>query len=302
MINLLNIGELSQSRRHETVLRAIHSQPYFYRFNFPIVAGLPPETQVSQNIGINRDFYLTEIQGNFGEAYVATDTLFQISVWTNYLRSVYRYSASAKLDTAFVDYEARFRVPVVQEVFCDRQFEYQPIHIRNSDKVFCEIVNLEEKTNNLDIDVILKGFSLISNVYVTPAETQQINDSINRPVTPEFLRFTVEETGKKTFVVTNDNQPRLILGFGAINADSEKTLVPQATVSIQDLSRRLNLTDRAIPLEFIAPRLTCLLDAHRYWLPVEYYFPPYGKLAFDVDTTFVQDGGGFEFTILTRTV
>lgn len=302
MINLLNFGDLSTTRRQQIALRAIHTQPYFYKFEFPVLAGATPQTQYSANVGINRDFYLTDVQSNFGEAFTATGSLFDMSLWTNYQRSLYRWQTSSKLPTPFLSYEARFQTPVNQEKFDDRQFEYKPLLIRNGDKIFAEIENADTKNAGTDIYVILKGFNLLTNVFLDPRETEQINNSIAAPVSPELLKFEVTETGRRSFVITNDNRPRLILGFGATNRDEAKTLVPEVKISIQDLSRRLNLTDTAIPLEFIAPRLTCLLDQHRYWLPTEYYFPPFAKLAFDVDATFQQSGNGVEINLLTRTI
>jgi hypothetical protein len=56
-----------------------------------------------------------------------------------------------------------------------------------------------------------------------------------------------------------------------------------------------------IPIEYFAPRLTCLRDTHIYYLPVEAFFEPLNALRFEMDTD-LNGGAGFEFTMVTRKV
>lgn len=266
-------------------------------------------TRFANAIGIDRDFYLTEIQGDFCEAFNDVASLYNISLYSGYNNSLYRYDASSQLPSAFVATDARFRTAVVNEIFDDRQYENTPRLIPKNDRVYCQVTNLvAEAGNPTDLNIILKGFSLIDDVNLDGRTIDQLNNSLSKQVEWQIFKINVTDEaadrGLKSYILENDNQPRLILGCGAINSTTTKGNVSEMNVTITEIARRLRLTDTAIPLQFIAPRLTCLLDAHIYYLPIEYYFQPYAKLQFDIDNIWVNGGtpAGAEIAILTRTV
>lgn len=305
MIDINNLNcDLTPEGRRTSLQRAIYTQPYFYRFEFPITAGDPRDTQFSQNVGINRDFFITEWQGNFGEVLRETGSLFNVTLYSAYYDSLYRFEAGHKLPTGQVLTEARFRTPITNEKFDDRQAETFPYLVRKNDKIYAQIANVNVKNDVGNANIVLKGFNVNEDAYITPMQTEQYNASLAKDVEWQFFKINVTDQGVKQYILENDNQPRLILGFCAINSVSEKAQVSEINVSITEIARRLRLTDTKIPLQFIAPRLTCLRDTHIYYLPVEFAFQPYSKLQFDIENIWVNDQtpAGAEISILTRTV
>lgn len=304
MIDLTNTKYIPLGNRREILMRALYTQPFYYRMDFPILPEAEKTSQFAQNIGIGRDFYLTETLGNFAEVFTDTTSLFDITLYTGNNRSLWRYEATRKLPTGFMLQDARFRTAIAAQIFDDRQFEYPPKLIRNNDKVYAEIRNVNTKADTGNAIVVLKGFALVDNAYLSESETAQINKSLNSEVQWQWFKIKVEDlNGKKTFILENDKIPRLILGFGAVNSVSEKSNVSFAELQIKDLSRRLQFTDRPIPLEFIAPRLTCEQDTHIYYLPTEYYWQPLARLEFDINN--IPPGetdAGFELAVLTRNI
>lgn len=305
MIDIANERRLTQNERADIVRRALYSQPYFYKMAFPILTGGEKIILTSGAIGINRDFYLTELQGNFDQVFTDAGTLFDLTLYTGYNRSLWRFNSGQKIPTGFTLTDARFRVPVPNQIFDDRQFENFPIHIQKNDRVIAELVNVEPKIADAEAVIVLKGFNVSpGDSYVDPSEFAEINRALDKENYDwEFFKIEVTDEGKRSFVISNDRFPRLILGFGAVNSSEIKAAASNATITIDDLSRRLRLTDNAIPVEFIAPRLTCLADAHFYYLPIEYYWQPLGKMQFTIENIFspVLDAG-FELVMLTRTL
>lgn len=308
MIDTINQGQIDSADRLDCINRAIRTIPYFYKMEFPIAAGANPLSQFEQRLGIGQDFYLTEMQGNFGEVFTETASLFNVSLYTGYLNSLYRWDAGSGLPSSFILTEGRFRTTLINEKFDDRQFESFPKLIPRNDRIYGRIRNLSAKSDATTAKIILKGFNILENFGLSVDESRLVNDSLSKPVQWEYFKISVtadeHDRGQRTYVLENDKYPRLILGFGAINTTSDKAAVSAIDVSITDVARRIQLTDSAIPLEFIAPRLTCLSDAHLYYLPVEYYFPPLGKLEFQINNTWISDeiAAGAEIAVLMRTI
>ena len=304
MLDTKNQYWISDKDRGEILQRALYTHPYYYKMAFPIESGAPVGTLYNQRIGIGKDFFLTEYMGNFGEVHEATGALFNATLYTGYNRSLYRFDTSRKLPTGQLLTEARFRTVLPNQVFDDRQFETLPVKIKQNDRVYGEIASGDTPDEDSEAIILLKGFAMLSDMYVTPTEQRQLTESLGKDVQWEFLKVTVDKEGKHSYILENDRYPRLILGFGAVNSTSDKSLVSAADCTITDISRRIQLTDTEIPVSFIAPRLTCLLDANLYYLPIEYYFQPFAKLQFDVNNVSPDqdDKQGLEIAILTRTV
>lgn len=307
MIDVINQRqrELTEDQRAAIARRMMYSQPMFYRMDFPIEATVGKKTHVSQGVvGINRDFYLTEMQANFDQVFDDTGALFDITLYSAYNRSLWRHDAGLRLQTGFALTDARFRVPVVSQLFDDRQHEVAPFLIRQNDKIFGEIRNQTSVGADSTAKIIFKGFNVSpSEPYLSPPEIETISRSLAAPVRWEYFTIRVEDEGKKEYVLENDRFPRAILGFGAVNSTEVKTDVSEIVVTVDDLSRRLRLTDKPIPLEYIAPRLTCLADAHVYYLPIEYYWQPLGRLQFTIENTFAPlVESGAQIVAFTRTI
>jgi hypothetical protein len=301
MIDTLN-NLLSLQQRKQILARALYTNPYFYKLNFDISSGVASSTEFGSNVGINRDFFLTEMLGNFCDAFTTTGSLFNVSVYTAFLHSIYGYVPSTLLPVGFVMNDARFRTPIINEIYVDRQFEIPPVLIKNNDKIFVDIRNLDAKVAGADITIVLKGFNVIKDAFLSETETEKINRSLQGNADIEFFEITVDQQGINQIAKANDNFPRLILGFGITNESENKSQATQCTVTIKDTSRKVSLTDTAIPVEFIAPRMTCLQDAHLYTLPIEYYWQPFGNLEFTFNNNQTGTDDGFKFVIMTRKV
>lgn len=302
MINAVNFQQMDKTQREIVLKRSLFTQPFFTLLNFPLKAGTKPETQQTSKIDVNRDFYLTEIQADLSEAYVDTTALFDMSVYTGYQDSVYNYTSQQFLPASHIAYDARFRVLPANEVFDDRQRELFPFLIKNGDKIFCKIKNNIAKGDNGEINVMLGGFQKQPQVFVDSRVIASLYESLNSEIRFEYFKFEVVKDGQQTFIVTNDNTPRLILGFSARNSLSRKEFVSDSKLVIQDLTRQNRWNNEPIPLQFFAPRLTCLLDTHLYFLPIEYFFIPNGKLQIDLSNVSPNSQAGYEFEILTRTI
>lgn len=293
------LAQPSTDERRMMIHRAIGAHSYFYKAFFPVVQGIDNTPQYSQKIGINRDFFLTDVQANFNEVYATAGTLYNAQISTNYRRSLFRIDG--KLPSAFQSYDSRR--DAVTNIFTDVQFEIKPFAIERGDKILAEVQNLATKGADVDLYMVFKGFALVSNPFVPSREVEQINNSLALPATTDYFSFTVEAgTLKRDYIVTNDSRPRLVLGFCVQDLQSPTSTAP-VLVSIEDLSRQLTLTDSAIPLECIAPRVRSSEDQTVYYLPIEHYLPPLGKLSFSIEQLLGRGRvGGFRFSVLTRTV
>lgn len=307
MIDTTNFGQLTRQERIDSLNRALHTQPYFYKMAFPVPQVNDKINEFSQVLGINKDFYLTEIQGNFSQVLNDSGAYFDASFWTGYNESLYRFEAGRNIPTGFLMTEARFNNAGVEK-FDDRQFETFPKLIKQNGKIFGQFSDKGlPKSGSIDAITVFKGFAPV-DASLNNSEQRDIEASLSQDVRFQYFKITVSDQqnnrGKRSYILENDRFPRLILGFGAINNPTDKAQASNINVNIIDLTKRLQLTDTAIPLEFIAPRLTCVRDTHLYFLPVEYYFMPLSKLQFDIDNIWNanNDPAGAEIVILTRTI
>lgn len=296
---------MSRAERENILKRALVTQPYFAKLVFDLVAGSDLTPEYASKLEVNRDFYITDLQSNFGEIFTDIASYFAASLYTGYQKGIYRYDAQQLLPTSFQMYEARYDTPVVNEKGDDRQREIFPRLVPNGDKVYSTIKNLSAKGQDAEAIICLKGFQLQPQVFIDGRTYGNLTESLNRPIAFDYFKFNVNSDGaNQTKQIENDNFPRLILGFAARNTTADKSKVSQSKLLIRDITRQLQFNDEPIPLEFFAPRLTCLADEHIYMLPVEYYFQPFAKLQFILDNVSpdTDNKSGYEFSILTRTI
>ena len=312
MLDTINKGYISDSDRQDCIQRAIYTLPFFYKMQFPVVQDigvgpLIPSSEFEQRLGIGRDFYLTEIIADFGEAKDVIGSFFNLTLYTGNYDSLYRFEAGKELPSGFIAGEARFKSITANQRFVDRQNETFPKLIRKNDHVYAKLANTQPRLAPGTITIVLKGFIMLTEPFVSDTETAMLNDSLSKPICWDFFKVKVtddpHDRGKRAYVLENDKIPRLILGMGAINLKTVKAQLSAIDVDITDLSRRLQMTDTAIPLQFVAPRLTSLVDEHLYYLPTEYYFAPLGKMQFEINNVWMDDdhSNGAEIAILTRT-
>lgn len=295
---------ITREMRALTLKRALFTVPFFTRLDFAVNQNPAKNNAlVAQKVGINNAFFLTEVVGNLGEVNTAAGVLCNVSVWTMYEQSVYRYDTSQLLPSGFVATEARFQTLVANQLFDDRQREFMPFPVKDGDSLFAQVIPVGTPSVDTTATIVLKGFNVIPNAYIDTETIEKCEQSLDREARFESFKFTVEDDVKKVYTIENDAFPRLVLGFGTTNTVTNKADVSTATVQVRDATRRLQFSQLPIPLDFIAPRLTCLLDEHLYYLPIEYYLEPYGKLQFEIDNSYNNGTpAGFEFNVLTRTV
>lgn len=311
MIDVINSDFISDDDRRLSFQRALHSYPYFYHMDFVITPTTEIVTRLARTLGINRDFYLTEVLANYDETTIASVNITNnITLWTGYNESLFGIQAQELLPRSMVSVNAKARDSIGQLSFNDQQFEFPPKLIKNDDYITGQIQNTQLLTADGTTRIVLKGFSLLDNAYLTDMETQQINDSLANPVQWQTFNIDVPSnatywTGAPhTFSFKNDRYPRLMLGMMSANDAFDQAHPTNVNIlSMTDLTRRIEFLNRDIPLEFLAPRVPPVRDDSIYYLPIEYYLQPYAEIQIIFTETRVGGrGGGFSIGFLTRTV
>lgn len=307
MINLINNQDLNLEQRRNILNRALYSQPFFNLLAFTV----PPsktrgriDKKDTQGIQVNKNFYLTEIISNFGEVFQDTGSLFDISLYAvKKKQSLIRYLQNSFLPSGFIATEARENAPFASQIFQDTQREIMPLLIERGDFVQGNIVANSDTTNDADViaNIVLKGFYSVQETYINSRLNIGINESLARDIIFETWNLSVDFEGEKSLKISNDRYPRLVLGFGIRDNGRVKANLSQGTMRISDQTRGLQFSENALPIEFYAPRLTCVRDTHIYYLPTEYLLEPFASLLFDI-TNILNEGTGYELVIYTRTV
>lgn len=296
---------LTVEERRGILHRALNATPFFNIMPFEIVSETRKRVQYKSKVQINLDYYLTDIRSNFDAVSNITGAIWHLNLYLAASgRSLYGYNLSQPLPASFLSTDARFNIPVVDQRFDDRQRESIPLLIEKGEEVICEVENQSVKTAGTTANIMLAGFNMISYPYINSRETELINRSLSVETVFQDFRFTVNHNGQKFYNIENDANPRLVLGLGIVNTTATKEEISESSVSIVDTMRNVKFTNEQIPVEFLAPRLTCVLDTHIYYLPIEYYFMPFGNLRFQINNFFpsAQVPSGYEWVMLTRTV
>lgn len=308
MINLINNKHITREQRIVALKRALFTTPFYAKLEFTV-----PDTAVLTNadvpqrekVPIDLDFFLTEVIGDFGEnVFIFSDT-FNLSIWTVYGQSIYRFDKSQPIPSGMLATEARHLAPIpAPQNYDDRQREFFPRHIPRGDRILGRLHLTGAGGFEEEITTVLKGFNILPNAFIDPDTQRACVESLDRPARYEYFKFLVDEEGHIIKTVENDSFPRVVLGFGVTNSTATKAATCNADVRIKDITRKISFMDKTIPIDFIAPRLTCLADEHLYYLPTEYYLRPFARLQFEMDVVHAagQAFNGFEFNVLTRTI
>lgn len=302
MINFTNTTDLTLDERKLILKRAIASQPFFELLAFEIAAGNAKDRLYKAKFDTDKDFFITDIKGNFDEVFDATGAEFWLSVWTAYKgESVHKYIRGENLPAPFQSYEARFNLAFADQKYCDLQDEILPYHIQKGDSVLASINNQDVKAQVADCKVVVGGYFTLPDMYVNERLQEGINESLALEPQIETWKFRVTKDGIENHQFTNDRFARVVLGFGIVDLEVDKGKLAESTVSISDNVRGLKFNNVPIPVEYIAPRLTCVRDKHADFLPVEYLLEPFATLRFETNTD-LNTGAGYEFIMITRTV
>ncbi len=309
MIDINNTKAVTADDRREIINHALYTYPYFYRANVHFDANTP-EKSYSSNVRMKEDFYLTGVQSNMSEVFLDSGAIqFNLALWTGYKESIYRWLAERPLHQEFLATDAPLKTNPLFSNFCDLQFEYLPRLIRGNDKVFMVVTPVVDTPETSDLIVVLAGFQLLSSNELTDIERNQIETSLASDI--EWQIFKTATVGghpvgtfQDTLFIENDRFPRIVYGMGAVNGNTDPTLATAFDINITDTSRRLSWMNTPIPLEFVAPRIPTSVDTNTYYLPIEYYWPPYAKLRFDVTQTVKEDEDNqpVDICLHTRTI
>ncbi len=327
----VNVQGLSVDQRKAIFQRALHATPFFNIFNFPDfdVTSTIHSQAYGTKLGVDKDFYITEILSNHNEVFGDSGQI-GINIYSAYTgKSVYGFNRSNPLPPSLVGVNVGGPYPVQLEKFCDIQRETIPYLINRGDNLIANLNIVKSSSSQAAISpsIVLAGYNINSYPYLDSVGMQKINDSLN--IDPEYQifaanidEFTCPPYSKQEFKqITNDNKPRLILGCAMAYMNAEDNIAdtnvrPRITIEIQDISRQVKWQNSPLPLHYIAPMIPSLaiggegapqpsVDTHLYWLPIEYYFQPFGDLQLRVtmDNSSAPDSmSGWQLQLLTRTV
>lgn len=316
MIDALNHSGISLNQRKMALQRALRSQPYFLQVPIHIDASATSGIYTGKSEPIGQDFYITDIQHNISRTEqllaggVTAGTPFITRLYDNNQESVYQYDLGDKVFPAFYGYDSRSVAPVFPPIATHYpcfQWEYPSRPLYQNDILYNEIQTpLAHSTLECIFLTICKGYIPLNAINITDIEHEQINDSLNKSVQWEYFHtvYTENELGLAgnttpiQHVISNDSSTRLILGTSIIGAQVGSSDAP--TLKFTDLGRQLTWQSDPIPASFWC-NLTDQQEAHIYFLPIEYYFPPLAQIQVEL----INDGGDLrpiEVGFLTRTI
>lgn len=312
MLNIVNERPLTVDERKSILMRALHATPFFNFTQINVVDSFTDSQQVyKEKVHIYIDFYLTEFRANFNDVETIVSTDFNISVYLAEKGiSVYGFTASQELPTPFIFTDGR--ISAATPKYQDRQRESFPFLINSGEDIITQIKRNAAINDPAMVNTVLCGFNHIDYPYLNDIETEKINDSLDDETLFQTFEIEVDHnTGAaaagsetKFYNFTNDNRPRLILGFGVVD-ETAGTLI-KSEVDILDSTRHIRLTNKAIPVELLAPRQPIVQDTHIYYLPIEHYFMPFGNIRLGIKNTVTaiapEINKPYKLVMLTRTV
>jgi hypothetical protein len=308
MITLGNRYDLTIDERKESLFRAMHTQPFFNLLNFPVDNAGSRVTDYGSKLDVNKDFFITEIVGNFNEVNAASGftTEFIASFYAQLNQgSLYKYQQTQRLPVGFICNEARSgAVAFANQEYDDRQFELIPYKVKAGDSLVGTVKEITGTPKSIDINAVLKGYYIFPNKHLGEVTTRGVNESLARNIRFETWKEEIAATAvnnKKTVTFNNDRTARIVLGFG-IRALNDQG---RFNFEIVDSYRNIKWTNKPIPIEFLAPMTngigTGCRDVHMYYLPTEYLLEPFASLQFDLTAT-ATSGDTSDLIMLTRTV
>lgn len=310
MLTLVNNQFLDKEQRLAILNRAVNSQVFFNLLEFDNILGSTASGRANRygaKVVVNKDFYLTEIKGNFNDIRNMTvGATFNGSYYiANTGESIVRYFAGELLPTAFnvTDVRSAAYPSPASRRFEDKQREFLPKLIKKGDAVVAKIQNVGTIVELAEgIQNVLSGYYLAPETYLNSDEVKRIDESLASQIRYDQWSFNVELEGNQNYTFTNDRTPRLILGFGIVNFSGEAVA---GDLTITDVYRQIKFNNRPIPMQFFAPQNLLVQDVNMYYLPIEHYWQAFSPLRLELeDVALVDDlaANGFQFVMLTRTI
>ena len=286
MITLGNRHDLTLEERNASLFRAMHTQPFFNLLNFPVDAVGARNVDYGSKLDVNKDFYITEVVGNFNEVNAASGfaETFVASFYAVLNQgSVYRFSQTQRLPVGLICNEMRNGViAVASQQYDDRQFEYMPYRVKNGDSLIGTVRSVGGGEKGIDIDVVFKGYYIMPNNHLSENTTRGVNESLARPIRFETWSrdITIDDAKEiETIKFDNDRTARIVLGFAVFE---KSNTTAQRTIEIVDNFRNIKWSNAPLPIQAIAPKTnnagTGVRDVHIYYLPTEYLLEPFASL------------------------
>jgi len=305
MLNFTNNQFLTVEQRRSILSRALHSQPFYHILNFELLATDQKKYFYRSKVSIDKDFWITGISGNFGEVLDDSDVNCNLSLYlAQTSRSLWNFTRGLPISTGFQTIEARFNTVAANQKFVDIQDEICPFLVNRGDSVQAQLTNVTGVIDDGTAKIVLAGYNTIQDRYIGTTLMRGINDSLADDTRYETWVQDIQTEGIRSYTFKNDRFARIVLGFGVVDTEQDKGQIATCEmVSLTDSFRSLRWNNEPIPIEFLAPRLTCLRDTHMNYLPMEYLLEPFAPLRFELNTTFNNGSeDGLTLVMFTRTV
>lgn len=319
MIDKTNHRPLSLTERKNLLERALYVTPFHTLLEYEVLPSAIPinagaDFQFAARAQINKDFWLTNVRGNFAWAAInmGFQSEFNVSLYTNYNhKSVYGYGKSVTIPAGIVAQTTRYNEQTFNNLgilawYDDTQTEMIPYFVPRGNYIISEIVNTGFKLVGEDLMIVLSGYQQHKYPYLDDLALDRINQSLEKPVNYQTFKVSVSpDQGQHIYAITNDIKPRLAIGFMVVPTNPAGAVyVNDSRIMIKDTTRELKLMNDEMPVTFIAPVSNCALDVSMYYLPVEYYMQPFCNLQIEINNrqSPVDLDTGYELILLTRTV
>lgn len=292
-------------QRQMSLTRALHSQNFFNLLQFGLNAAADDTPQYTAKAQVDKDYWLTEVKGNFHNVWVTTNTYYNMNIYiANKGYSLIRYIRGEMLPTEFQATDAK-TISANATTIQNQQREYIPTLVPRNDNIIARVQNVDSKDEIADIQLVTSGYYTTNRERVAGQTKEGIKESLAKPIEYDEWQFTVEDTGaRQTKIFNNDRFARMVLGF-AVRVRNPNANPPTAKVIITDAYRNIKLNNDPIEMGFIAPKVPLVEDVNFYYLPIEHFWQPFAPLKFEFSDIVFSGSVGlryFEFVMLTRTV
>ena len=306
---------LTMDQRQMSLTRALHSQNFFNLLQFGLNTAGDDTPQYTAKAQVDKDYWLTEIKGNFGNVWRDTGTYYLLNTYiANKGYSLIRYIRGEMLPTEFQCTDAK-TVSALSTPIQDRQREYMPTLVPRNDNIIARVQNIDAKSDIADIQIVTSGYYTTNRERIAGQTKDGVKESLAKDIEYDEWQFTVNEiplngggatNPRETHIFNNDRFARMVLGFGV---RCRHTSPATAKVIITDVYRNIKLNNDPIEVGFFAPKqgaqVSMVKDVQFYYLPIEHFWQPFAPLKFEFSDCNLQGQGspfGWEFVMLTRTV
>lgn len=296
---------LTMDQRQMSLTRALHSQNFFNLLQFGLNTAADDTPQYTAKAQVDKDYWLTEVKGNFHNVWVTTNTYYNMNLYiANRGYSLIRYIRGEMLPTEFQATDAK-TVAANATTIQSTQREYMPTLVPRNDNIIARVQNVDPKAEIADIQLVTSGYYTTNRERVAGQTKDGIKESLAKPIEYDEWQFSLqrEASPNQTKIFNNDRFARMVLGF-AIRIRN-KNYPPTAKVIITDSYRNIKLNNDPIEVGFIAPKVALVQDVNFYYLPIEHFWQPFSPLKFDFSDMVFSNARaerGMDFVMLTRTV